>query len=154
MSSFNRLLSDQLDSLISAFRPASELHKPASGWVHALRTALGMTAAQLARRIGVSRETIKTLERSEARGTITLESLDRLAKGLGCRVVYAIVPQQGRSVEALRRARALELARLQFARVSHSMKLEAQAVDARKAQQQIERIADEILADSPRKLWQ
>lgn len=154
MSSFNRLLSDQLDSLISTFRPASELHKPASGWVHALRTALGMTAAQLARRIGVSRETIKTLERSEARGTITLESLDRLAKGLGCRVVYAIVPQQGRSVEALRRARALELARLQFARVSHSMKLEAQALDARKAQQQIERIADEILADSPRKLWQ
>jgi len=154
MPSFNRLLSDQLDSLISAFRPASELHKPAGGWVQALRTALGMTAAQLGRRIGVSRETIKTLERSEARGTVTLESLDRLAKGLGCRVVYAIVPEEGRSVEALRRARALELAREQFARVSHSMKLEAQTLDARKARQHIERIADEILLDSPRKLWQ
>jgi predicted DNA-binding mobile mystery protein A len=113
-----------------------------------------MTAAQLGRRIGVSRETIKTLERSEARGTVTLESLDRLAKGLGCRVVYAIVPEEGRSVEALRRARALELAREQFARVSHSMKLEAQTLDARKARQHIERIADEILLDSPRKLWQ
>lgn len=154
MSSFNRLLSDQLDSLISAFRPASAQQKPSRGWVHALRTALGMTAAQLGRRIGVSRETIKTLERSEARGTVTLESLDRLAKGLGCRVIYAIIPEEGRSIETLRRSRALELAREQFARVSHSMKLEAQALDPRKAEQQIERIADELLADSPRKLWQ
>ena len=154
MSSFNRLLSDQLDSLISKFRPASELQKPANGWVHALRTALGMTAAQLGRRIGVSRETIKTLERSEARGTIRLDSLDRLAKGLGCRVVYAIVPEEGRSVEALRRARALELARRQYARVSHSMALEAQGLDPRKAEHQIAQIADDLLADSPRKLWQ
>ena len=114
--------------------------KPDGGWVREVRRELGMSAEQLARRVGVSRATIATLERSEARGTITLASLERLSRGLGCRVVYALVPEMGASVADLKRARARKLARSQLA-----------SRDAQRSQ--LERLTDELLAGSPRKLW-
>lgn len=99
-----------------------------------------MSAEQLARRVGVSRATIATLERSEARGTITLASLEKLSRGLGCRVVYALVPEMGASIGDLKRARARKLARSQLA-----------SRDAERSE--LERRTDELLAGSPRKLW-
>jgi predicted DNA-binding mobile mystery protein A len=152
--SFNKLLAEQLDQSLRAFRTASRASRPPKGWGRAVREALGMSAEQLARRVGVSRETVATLERSEARGTITLASLEKLARGLGCRVVYALVPEDGGSLEELRRKRALEVASRQVARVLHTMKLEAQGLNAERERRQRERLADELLAGSPRKLWE
>lgn len=150
---FNRLLSDQMDESLQAISTAMPMQRPPKGWARAVREALGMSAEQLARRIGVSRSTIATLERSEARGTITLASLEKLARGLDCRVVYALVPKGGGSLADTRRKRALALARGQLARVSHTMKLEAQGLTPARERRQLERLADELLAGSPRKLW-
>ena len=111
-----------------------------------------MSLGQLARRVGVSRETIATLERSEARGTITLASLEKLARGLGCRVAYALVPEGG-SLEGLRRKRAQEVARKELERVSHSMRLEAQGLPPARERRQLERHVEELLAGNPRRLW-
>jgi predicted DNA-binding mobile mystery protein A len=143
---FNMLLAEQLDESLQAFRSASPAQRPSQGWARAVRQALGMSAAQLARRVGVSRPTIATLETSEARGTITLASLEKLARGLGCRLVYALVPEDGGSLEDVRRKRALEIARKQLARVSHTMKLEAQGLSAERERR--------LLAGSPRRLWE
>lgn len=152
--SFSRLLSEQLDDSLEPYRESGRSLRPPKGWARAVRRALGMSAAGLARRVGVSRATIATLERSEARGTITLASLEKLARGLGCRVVYALVPEDGGSLENVRRKRALEIARKQLARVSHTMKLEAQGLSPERERRQLERLADELLAGSPRKLWE
>ena len=152
--SFNRLLSEQLDESLLGFSAAAATQRPAKGWGRAVREALGMSAEQLARRVGVSRSTIATLERSEARGTITLAGLEKLARGLGCRVVYALVPEDGGALEDVRRRRALELAKMQLARVSHTMRLEAQGLSPERERRQIERLADELLGGSPRKLWE
>lgn len=154
MPSFNKLLIEQLDRSLQAFQSALPAQRPPKGWARAVREALGMSAEQLARRVGVSRETIATLERSEARGTITHASLEKLARGLGCRVVYALLPEGGGSLEEVRRKRALELARKQLASVSRTMKLEAQGLTPERERRQIERLADELLAGSPRKLWE
>jgi len=147
---FHALALEQLDDALSTYRNAAE--RPPKGWIRALREALGMSAGQLARRAGVSRETIATLERSEAKGTITIASLDKLARALGCRVAYAIVPQAG-SVADLRRARALEVARRELAPVAHSMRLEQQGLSAERERRQLERRAQALLAGSPRRLW-
>jgi predicted DNA-binding mobile mystery protein A len=112
-----------------------------------VRLALGMSAEQLARRVGVSRATIATLERSEARGRITLASLEKLARGLGCRVTYALVPEVSTSVSGLRRARARKLAHNRLAN-------EAAGLGAADTRTQLERLTDELLAGSPRKLWE
>jgi predicted DNA-binding mobile mystery protein A len=131
---------ETLDQSLCLFRESMRSLKPSSGWARAIRESLGMSAEQLARRIGVSRATIVTLERSEARGRITLTSLEKLSRGLGCRVVYALVPEMGASLADLKRARARKVARSQLA--------------PRAAERsEIERLTGELLAGSPRKLW-
>lgn len=140
---FEPQLCEELDKSLSTFRESMRSLPPDGGWARSVRQALGMSAEQLARRVGVSRATIATLERSEARGRITLASLEKLARGLGCRVTYALVPEVSTSISELRRARARKLARNQLALAS------AQA-DRRK----LERLTDDLLAGRPRKLWE
>jgi predicted DNA-binding mobile mystery protein A len=152
-SRFKNLALDQLDDTLATLRKSAEVQRPPKGWARSIREALGMSLGQLARRVGVSRETIATLERSEARGTITLASLEKLARGLGCRVTYALVPEGG-SIAGLRRKRALEVARKDLERVSHSMRLEAQGLAPGRERRQLERQVQELLADNPRRLWE
>jgi len=147
------LSAQSLSESLKRFALLLEKPRPPAGWARAIREALGMTREQLAARLGLAGPTIATLERSEARGTITLESLEKLAQGMGCRVVYAIVPAQGRSLEDIVRDRALVVARDRLSRVSHSMKLEEQALDRRREKQQLDRLVASLLAGSRRNLW-
>jgi predicted DNA-binding mobile mystery protein A len=150
---FNELNVKALDDSLSAYAKLTGGRRPTAGWARAIREALGMTRDQLASRIGLRGPSVNTLERSEARGTITLESLDKLARGLGCRVVYAIVPPEGETLESLLRKRAEDVARDRLSRVSHSMKLENQALDPREEKRQLKRAVDSLLAGSRRILW-
>lgn len=144
----------KISQLTKAIGEYPRRHKapPRSGWIRALREALGMTQTQLAARLGVARQTVDDLERAEAGRRITLESLDRLAQALGCRVVYAVVPERG-SLDDLRRQRALALAEALLRRGEHSMKLEAQGVSRSERERQRKRLAEQILHGSSRKLW-
>ena len=141
----------QLTKAISEY-PRRHKAPPRSGWIRALREALGMTQTQLAVRLGVARQTVDDLERAEAGRRITLESLDRLAQALGCHVVYAVVPERG-SLDDLRRQRALALAEALLRPGEHSMKLEAQGVSRSERDRQRKRLAEQLLHGSPRKLW-
>src|SRR5262245_3319142 len=84
----------QIDRKLKRFRPLADATRPAKGWVRAIRDGMGMTAKQLGKRMGVSQPRITALEKAEATGSITLESLERAAEALGCRVVYALVPDR------------------------------------------------------------
>jgi len=126
---------------------------PRGGWLRAIREALGMTQSQLGARTSISRQSVQDFERAEADRRITLESLDKLARAMGCRMVYALVPENG-SVDALRERRALALAETLLQPTDHSMKLEAQGVTAPERERQRRLLADTLLNGSPRKLWQ
>ena len=125
---------------------------PAGGWVRAIREALGMTQAHLAARLGISRQSLQDLERGEANRRITLDSLDRLAKAMDCRLVYALVPEKG-SLDDVRARRAQEVADELLKSTEHSMKLESQGVSARESKRQRKLLVDSLLRGSPRKLW-
>ena len=151
---FKQLRLEQLDDLLEEYGQLMNLTRPQQGWVRSIRESLGMSAEQLAQRVGVSRSTIQAMERNEAGKKITFESLEKLAHGLGCRVVYAVIPEEGKSFSGLLRDRATVLAREHVAKVSHSMKLEAQGLSPQKEQRQLERLVHEYLSGSLRKLWQ
>ena len=87
-----KALSLALDTRLRPFLHL-RLQPPVRGWARSIREAIGMTKAQLAKRLQVSGSTINMLERSEARGAITLASLQRLAEGLDCELVYVIKPR-------------------------------------------------------------
>jgi predicted DNA-binding mobile mystery protein A len=149
---YAKLKLKQTEELVKPFRPLVRAQAPRGGWVRAIREALGMSAQQLGTRVRVRRQTIENLERSEASGKITLDSLNRAAKALGCRVVYALVPEK--PLEEMQRERAREIAESVVKPVSHSMKLEAQSIGKREEQRQKDDLAQKLLQGNPRKLWQ
>jgi predicted DNA-binding mobile mystery protein A len=140
-----------LDSRFAALRPLLKTQRPPKGWLRAVRDALGMTTKQLARRLGVSQPRIVELEQSEASGSVTLNTLQRAAEALGCRLVYGLVPEKPLADTV--RERAELLARQRQAAVEHTMRLEDQAVkDKRAARALHEQIIQDLL-QRPARLW-
>lgn len=58
-----------------------------------VRLALGMNSETLGRRIGISPQGVRQLEKSEADGSISLNTLAKIADGLNCDVRYVLVPR-------------------------------------------------------------
>jgi predicted DNA-binding mobile mystery protein A len=99
----------------------------------------------------VTRQSVRDLEHSEATGKITLESLNKLAAALGCRVAYALVPEK--PLDEMQRERARRIADSLVKPVAHSMRLEAQSVSEREEKRQRDEIVRKLLESDPRKLW-
>lgn len=140
-----------LDKRFAALRPLAKSPRPAKGWLRAVRDALGMTMAQLARRMGVSQPRIVEIEQSEVTGSVTLHTLQRAAEALGCRLVYAFVPEQ--PLAEIIRDRAKHMAERQLAAIEHTMRLENQAVQSKSANKGLHRRLMEELMRRPARLW-
>src|SRR5229473_4252166 len=84
----------RLDDRLQEFAQVTHHEIPVRGWIKAIRESLGMTTAQLAKRLGVKQPSVVALEQSEAKGTIELATLRRVAEALDCTLVYAFVPNQ------------------------------------------------------------
>ena len=113
-----------LDKKFESLAPLDLYAVPAKGWLRAIRESLGMTRAQLAKRIGIRQQSLSRIESAELDGTIKLETLRRAAEALDCRVIYALVPKEPLEQKVSRRA--AEIAGQKLSRISHSMALEAQ----------------------------
>jgi predicted DNA-binding mobile mystery protein A len=111
---------------------------PHSGWVRAVREALGMSAGDLAARLGVAESTVLRLEASERAQTAQLSSLRRAADALDCDLVYALVPR--RPLEETVQAQARRQAARSFDPVRHTMMLEDQTPK--------ESVVEALLADA------
>ena len=108
-----------------------------------------MTAAQLAGRLGVTQATLSTLELSETRGTIQLDTLRRVAAAINCTLVYALVPAE--PLEKIVQDRARSVASEHLQPIQHSMRLEDQEL-APNEQEKL--LADYIRNElDPRRLW-
>ncbi len=115
-----------LDDELLRIRDLGDVEMPQDGWLHGIRYALGMSLNDVARRAGVTGPAVAQAERSERDGTIRLETLRRFAEAMGCRVVYAVVPEA--TLQETVRERARELARAELERVTRTMSLESQDV--------------------------
>jgi predicted DNA-binding mobile mystery protein A len=140
-----------LDRRFAVLRELGNTQRPSKGWLRAIRDALGMTTAQLARRMNVSQPRIVALEKSEANGSITLQTLQRAAEALGCRVVYALIPEN--PLAEVVRERAEIIAARQSSAVEHTMRLEDQAVHDKNAARALREQMVEELLRRPARLW-
>lgn len=140
-----------LDKLFREARLDGVRQRPPKGWIRAIRDALGLTARQLARRMGKTHSVVVRLEGSEVADTITLGSLRAAAEAMDCTLVYAIVPN--RSLTETARARATAIADAHLARVHHTMRLEDQALQPDDLEHERERLIASILARGGSRLW-
>jgi predicted DNA-binding mobile mystery protein A len=110
-----------------------------------------MQTSQLAKRLHVSQSNIYHLEGRESTGTITLETLSKVAEALECQLVYAFVPKK--SLEDTLEAQALSYIHKKMMRTTHSMALENQKPSSRDLEIQQRLLKEEILSHSPSKIW-
>ena len=135
-----------------AAQQLESVQKPSEGWLSVLRKALGMSGAEVAARMGVSRGAVYQAERNEREGAITINQMQKLAEAMGGRFVYAIVPEG--SVEDVIRAQARRKAEARIRRASAHMALEKQSLPSAQTRQRIEELADELVRDMPPDFWE
>lgn len=123
---YRRLRLQQLSRSQSIFQAAKDEARPQHGWLRAVREALGMSIAQVAQRMSVTRVRILEFEKAEEDNRITLGSLKRVAEAMNCTLIYAIVPKSGTITELAER-QAREEASKRVLSVEHNMALENQA---------------------------
>ena len=138
----------QLDQRFRELASPKRQMAPVRGWIKAIREALGMSTAQLAARLKIKQPSLVALEQSEAKGTIGLATLRRVAEALDCTLVYALMPNK--PLETMVRDRARAFTRQRRAHVEHSMLLEDQKVTGKDAYARL----DEIIRETnPRLFW-
>ena len=113
-----------LDVRFGTLPPVTAFEPPKDSWIKAIRESLGMSAADLGARMGITPQSVLALESSEAEGRVRIESLRRAAAALDCTFVYTVVPREGLEVNVRRQAESVFEKTMRG--VSHSMKLESQ----------------------------
>lgn len=98
---------------------------PPSGWINAIRTALGMSLQQLGDKMSITKQSVQNIEKREKDGSVTIKSLREVAKAMDMHLVYGFVPVDG-NLDALIDRKAKELATQIVMRTSNTMKLEDQ----------------------------
>lgn len=140
---------DKVNQAVSQFDGFSML--PQEGWLRTVRTALGISGPQLAKRLGVTKARISKAEQDEPSGSVTLKTMQTMAEAMDCKFVYAVVPKQ--DVEEIIKQRAIEKAKAQVKSASTQMALEAQALSKEQLEYEVERIAAQIVEKMPADLW-
>ncbi len=150
-SEFNHLRVEQLQAVVKAYGVLLTKRAPSRGWLKEIREALGRTERQQAERLGISGSSLHKSEQSEAQERISLGQLRKLADGLDCELVYALVPRK--PLTEVVQDRATQLAKEEVYGVAHTMSLEDQRPTDERIQKQVARRADELLRGKWSGLW-
>src|SRR5271155_1176603 len=86
------IVRQQCQRIVDSTTNCAGLRTPPEGWLQTVRKALGMSGAQLAKKMRVTRARVAQAEHAELDGGVTLKSMKAFAEAMGCRFVYAVVP--------------------------------------------------------------
>lgn len=142
----------QLNGKMLAFASLQKVAPPPTGWIKAIRNAIGMSMLQLGKRLSITKQSVQDIERREKDGSISIKALREAARALDMQLIYGFVPNDG-SLEALIDRKAKELATQIVQRTSNSMKLEDQENSKQRIEKAIEERATIIKNEMPKTLW-
>jgi predicted DNA-binding mobile mystery protein A len=108
-----------------------------------------MSTTELASRMNVGQSTVVDVERSEGRGTIQLDTLQRAADALDCELIYFLVPRT--TLDEAVHTQARRKASRHLTSVAHDMRLEDQAVAEDDAAAQLDELTIRFI--DRRGLW-
>jgi predicted DNA-binding mobile mystery protein A len=149
--SVKTVVQKQYQRLVDSAADSSGLRPPPEGWLRTVRKALGMSGAQLAKKMGVTRARVAQAEQAELSGGTTLKSMQAAAEAMGCRFVYAIVPEK--RIEDVITAQARKKAMALVGIASTHMALESQTLSKDKIAQEVERLKRELAQEMPPDFW-
>jgi len=152
MRNKRKLIIEHLDQKLKSFQKVENVLIPEKGWINTIRTALNMTMAQLGTRLKITRQGIKSIEESEAKGTISINSLREVGAALDMKFVYGFIPKEG-TIKNLIDLKAENLARKIVLRTHQNMRLEDQGIGDEKINDSIKDLAEEIKREMRKSLW-
>jgi predicted DNA-binding mobile mystery protein A len=147
-----RLLIEQADRKLAAFRPLGSINIPEKGWIHTIRVALGMSLRQLSNRLRITPQSVKEIEVRESKGSITIKGLKEVGAALDMQLVYGFIPKD-HTIEDMIEKRAIEIAKSIVMRTSNTMQLEEQENSKARIEKAIKNRAEEIKTKMPKYLW-
>ena len=143
-----------IEKKLRPWTPLRTDNVPRSGWIKAVRGALGMNTRQLAERVGVEQSNITRLEEREPSGKVTLELLAKAAEAMNCRLIYAIVPHDRYGdLEAIIDERARDLAQQLVRTTEHSMRLEKQGASEDDLAKEVDTLVNQLKSKMDSRIW-
>lgn len=139
----------ELDRKFQAADLRSLRARPHTGWIRAVRTALGMSQDSLAERLRTTQASVAHLERSERNETISIGKLSDVAQALDCTLVYALVPNDSLEATVQRQARRLAAETMSY--VASTMALEDQSTTPEHQRELLDREARRLI--DANRLW-
>lgn len=153
MRNKKQLLIEQLDQKLKPFQKTEMVLVPDKGWINTIRTTLNMTMAQLGTKLGITKQGVKRIEESEAKGSISINSLKEIGSALDLKLVYGFVPKDG-TIDNLINIKAQTLAKKIVLRTNQNMKLEDQGISEEKIKQSVIDLTTEIKREMRKSLWE
>lgn len=159
MSVFKKIEIEQNALIVDSVSTLKRFSTPKLGWIKTLRTALSMSGASLARRLGLHRSIAHYLEQAEQDGSITLKKLKEVAQAMDCELIYAIVPKPTNSnpkplIEDIIHKQAQIKASAIVKNASTQMMLESQELTKAALKKEIERLTRQLANDMPKNFWE
>ena len=96
-----KVLLKKLDKEMRHYRLAAREENPTNELLRTVRKVLRVPMKEMAGKMGIVESTLFQLEGREGTGSITLRALGRVAESMGCKVVYGVVPANGKTLEEL-----------------------------------------------------
>jgi transcriptional regulator with XRE-family HTH domain len=103
-----KLARKKLDLEMRSYRLAGRKKNPNNAMLRTVRQALQIPLLEIAEKMGVCRSVVLDFEAREPQGAVMLKSMSRVAGAMGCKLVYGIVPEDGRTLEELAERRLWE----------------------------------------------
>ena len=146
------LIQKQLDELILSFLGGKQQVSPPSGWIQAVRLALGMSLRQLGERLGISASAITNFEKRELAESISLATLKKTAQAMDMELVYYFKPKTDSlktTLENQARKKAIEI----LTQSNQTMRLENQETNSLSQELELERLTKDLMYRMPSQLW-
>ncbi len=135
-----------LDKKLAAIKPLVPVIPRSQSWIRTLRNALGMTARQLAKRIGISQSRVAYMEQNER--NLKISTLEKIAQSMNCTFVPLFIPIE--SLEFTLKKQAQTKACEMLASVNQNMSLENQLITS---QEILSDMTEDLLRNNKKQLW-
>ena len=142
---------EQLDSSLKKYAPLRYVSIPGKGWIRAIRDVLGMTAKQLAQRLGSTQQNVARIEQDELVGAVSMKTMKRIAQCLDCTFVYGLVPNS--TLENTIRRQVELVVKQHLAKASHTMLLEGQNLSNKEKERVFRQRVEEYFEKLSSYIW-
>lgn len=146
-----KLIREQLDEKLNSIKEVVSSSMPSQGWIKSIREALGLSTAQLGKKVGIDQSRISRIENAEMTGEVKLSTLMKIAKSIDMQLVYAFVPKN--SLEDMVHQQARQIALKRMKRLNNTMRLEEQELSTEQKQKTLEDMVNKIMIDEPKDFW-